>query len=141
MAHIVLAIPLSGVAAAMTGCFLGEVLFHDRYRADREIWPGAASGESEAIGWSIVPGFPACGLLVLTFSSFPVQGYRAALPIALARWLVAPLPLLIPTRFSSQSIPGPGLYIRRPGWSGLSWQGFGERVLGSGRRRLAAAGD
>jgi hypothetical protein len=97
MGHIVLAILLSGVAAAMTDWFFGGALFHHKYLAYPEIWRrvGEGAGESKAIGWSIVLGFLTCGVFVLTYSSFQLQGYPSAIRFALAVWLIAPLPLLI----------------------------------------------
>jgi hypothetical protein len=97
MGHIVLAILLSGAAATMTDWFFGGVLFHDKYLAHPEIWRrvGDAAGESKAIGWSIVLAFLTCAAFVLTYSFFQVHGYGAAIRLAVAIWLIAPLPLLI----------------------------------------------
>ncbi|HKN36975.1 MAG TPA: hypothetical protein VJX16_27330 [Terriglobales bacterium] len=97
MGHVALAILVSGVAATMTDWFFGGVLFHDKYLAYPEVWRrvGDAAGERRAIVWSVVLGFLTCGVFVLTYSSFQVHGYVAAIRFALAVWLIAPLPLLI----------------------------------------------
>src|SRR5437879_9973393 len=93
MGHVALAILVSGVAATMTDWFFGGVLFHDKYLAYPEVWRrvGDAAGERRAIVWSVVLGFLTCGVFVLTYSSFQVHGYVAAIRFALAVWLIAPL--------------------------------------------------
>ncbi|HEY7617558.1 MAG TPA: DUF1761 family protein [Terriglobales bacterium] len=97
MGRIALAILLSGFATSMSDWFFGGVLFHEKYLAYPEIWRwiGDKSAEARAIGWSIALGFVTCATFVLTYASFQVHGYGAAVRLALAIWLIAPLPLLI----------------------------------------------
>ena len=97
MGHIMLAILLSGVAATMTDWFFGGVLFHDKYLAYPEVWRwiGNKSAEVTAVGWSVVLGFVTCTAFILTYYAFHVHGYAAAVRLAFAVWLIAPLPLLI----------------------------------------------
>ncbi|MGH9711244.1 MAG: DUF1761 family protein [Candidatus Acidiferrales bacterium] len=96
--RIALAILLSGIVSSMTDWFFGGVLFHDKYMAHPEIWrrkPGDRKGENQAIAWSILLGFVTCAVFVCTCMSFDVHGYAAALELAVAIWVMAPLPLLI----------------------------------------------
>jgi hypothetical protein len=97
ISRIVRAILLSGCASAMTDWFFGGLLFHEKYLTYPETWRRRAGepGESAAIAWSIVLGFLTCGAFVLACSVFHVRGYSAAIPLAVAIWLIAPLPLLI----------------------------------------------
>jgi hypothetical protein len=93
--HIALAILLSGLAVSMTDWFFFGVLFHDKYLAYPEIWRQAPGGEGKAVIWSILLGFVTCGAFVLVCSAFHVRGYAAATGVAVAVWLMAPLPIVI----------------------------------------------
>ena len=96
--RVIVAVLLSGFAASVTDWFFGGVLFHDKYLAYPEIWrrqAGDAGGEGKAIAWSVVLGFVTCGVSILTAAAFHVHGYAWAMHLAMAIWLIAPLPLLI----------------------------------------------
>lgn len=93
--HMALAILLSGLAVSMTDWFFFGVLFHDKYLAYPEIWRRTSGGEGKAIAWSILLGFVTCGGFVFLCAALPWRGYAVATALALAIWVIVPLPLLI----------------------------------------------
>ena len=95
--RMALAIFLSGLAVSVTDWFFFGVLFHSKYLAYPEIWRQAPGGEGKAVLWSILLGFVTCGAFVVTCSAFQMRGYAAAAGLAVAIWVIAPLPMLITT--------------------------------------------
>ncbi|HKV27742.1 MAG TPA: hypothetical protein VJN90_05665 [Candidatus Acidoferrales bacterium] len=97
--RIALAILLSGFVSSLTDWLFAGVMFHSKYMAHPEIWrrtPGAnMKGENQAVAWSTLLGFVTCAAFVCTCLAFQVRGYTAALELAAAIWVMAPLPLLI----------------------------------------------
>jgi hypothetical protein len=97
MGRLVAAILLSGFVSSMTDWFFGGVLFHKKYLAFPEVWRRQAGqpGEGKAIAWAVLLGFVTCAAFILTTVWLGIHGYGAALRLALAMWIIAPLPLMI----------------------------------------------
>ena len=97
-ARIVLAVLASGIAASMADwLFMGDWLYK-RYDRHPEIWRyRGGQGEAKAILWSSVLPFLTCGVFVLLCGGLHLYSCRETLKLALAVWLIGPLPLLITT--------------------------------------------
>jgi hypothetical protein len=94
--RIALAVLASGIVSSLTDwLFMGDWLYK-RYDRHPEIWryPGG-QGESRAILWSSVLPFLTCGVFVLLCEGLYLYSYRGTLELALAIWLIGPLPLTI----------------------------------------------
>jgi hypothetical protein len=72
-------------------------LFHDKYLLTPEIWrPSVAAGnERKAIMYSTLLGFLTCGAFVLLCARLGFHAYHNTLKLAVAVWLIAPLPMII----------------------------------------------
>ena len=97
MGRLVAAILLSGFVSSMTDWFFGGVLFHKKYLAFPEVWrrQSGQAGEGKAIGWAVWLGFVTCAAFILTSVWFGIHGHGATLRLAVAIWIIAPLPLMI----------------------------------------------
>jgi hypothetical protein len=94
--RIALAILASAFLSSLTDwLFMGDWLYK-RYDRHPEIWrhPGG-QGENKAILWSSLLPFLTCGVFVLLCSRLHLLLYRETLKLALAIWLIGPLPLTI----------------------------------------------
>ncbi|MFZ0772185.1 MAG: hypothetical protein WCA49_03075 [Candidatus Sulfotelmatobacter sp.] len=94
--RIALAVLASGVVSSLTDwLFMGDWLYK-RYDRHPEIWRyQGGQGESKAILWSSVLPFLTCGVFVLVCSRLHLFLYRETFKLALAIWLIGPLPLTI----------------------------------------------
>jgi hypothetical protein len=94
--RIALAILASSIASSMTDwLFMGDWLYK-RYDQHPEIWRyQAGQGENKAILWSSLLPFLTCGVFVLVCARLHLYSYRETLKLALAIWLIGPLPLTI----------------------------------------------
>jgi hypothetical protein len=94
--RIASAVLASGFVSSLTDwLFMGDWLYK-RYDRHPEIWryPGG-QGENRAILWSSVLPFLTCGVFVLVCGGLHLASYRGTLDLALAIWLIGPLPLTI----------------------------------------------
>lgn len=91
-----LAILASGVLSSLTDwLFMGDWLYK-RYDRNPEIWRyPAGTGENKAILWSSVLPFLTCGVFVLVCSGLHLYSYRGTFKLALAVWLIGPVPSTI----------------------------------------------
>lgn len=94
--RIALAVLASALASSLTDwLFMGDWLYK-RYDRNPEIWRyQGGQGENKAILWSSVLPFLTCGVFVLLCGSLHFYSYRETFLLAVAIWLIGPLPLLI----------------------------------------------
>jgi hypothetical protein len=94
--RIALAVLASGVVSSLTDwLFMGDWLY-ERYDRYPEIWRyQGGEVENRAILWSSLLPFVTCGVFVLVCSGLHLYSYRGAFKLALAIWLIGPLPLTI----------------------------------------------
>jgi hypothetical protein len=94
--RIGLAVLASGVVSSLSDwLFMGDWLYR-RYDRNPEIWRSRGSqGESRAILSSTLLPFLTCSVFVLLCSGLHLYSYAATLKLALAIWLVGPLPLTV----------------------------------------------
>jgi hypothetical protein len=94
--RIALAILASGVFSSLTDwLFMGDWLYK-RYDRNPEIWRyPKGSGENTAILWSSVLPFLTCGVFVLVCCGLHLYTCRETCKLAVAVWLIGPLPLVI----------------------------------------------
>ena len=95
-ARIALAVLASSIVTSLTDwLFMGDWLYK-RYDRHPEIWRyPSGQGESKAILWSSVLPFLTCGVFVLVCGGLHLHSYRETFELALAIWLIGPLPLMI----------------------------------------------
>ncbi len=86
-----------GVAASLTDwLFMGGDWLYKRYNQHPEIWRHPhGQGEMKAIAWSAPLPFVTCTFFTLLCARLNLHSYSATFKLALAIWLVGPLPLLI----------------------------------------------
>jgi hypothetical protein len=83
------------VASLTDWLFMGDWLYK-RYNQHPEIWRYPhGQGEMKAIVWSAPLPFVTCAFFTLLCARLNLHSYSATLKLALAIWLVGPLPLLI----------------------------------------------
>jgi len=94
--RIALAVLASAIVSSMTDWFFMGDWLYKRFDRHPEIWrkPGG-QGESKAILWSSVLPFLTCGVFVLVCSRLHFFLYRETFKLAVAIWLIGPLPLTI----------------------------------------------
>lgn len=94
--RIALAVLASGIVSSLTDwLFMGDWLYQ-RYDRNPEIWRfKGGPGENTAILWSSVLPFLTCGVFVFLCCGLHLHSYRGTLKLAVAIWLVGPLPLTI----------------------------------------------
>jgi hypothetical protein len=94
--RIALAVLVSGVASSLTDwLFMGDWLYK-RYDRNPEIWRfQGGQGENKAILWSSLFPFLTCAIFVLLCGGLHLYSYRGTLKLALAIWLIGPLPLTV----------------------------------------------
>jgi len=74
---------------------MGDWLYK-RYDRNPEIWRyRGGEGENKAILWSSVLPFLTCGVFVLLCGGLHINSYNVTFTLALAIWLIGPLPLTI----------------------------------------------
>jgi hypothetical protein len=94
--RIALAVLASAVISSLTDwLFMGDWLYK-RYDRNPEIWRyRGGEGENKAILWSSVLPFLTCGVFVLLCGGLHINSYNVTFTLALAIWLIGPLPLTI----------------------------------------------
>jgi hypothetical protein len=98
--RVALAVLASGMVSSLTDwLFMGDWLYK-RYDRHPEIWRyRGGQGENKAILWSSLLPFLTCGVFVLVCCALHLYSYRGSyrgtLKLALAIWLIGPLPLTI----------------------------------------------
>jgi hypothetical protein len=94
--RIALAVLTSGIMSSMTDwLFMGDWLYK-RYDKHPEIWRyRGGKGEMRAIIWASLLPFLTCSVLVFVCARLHLSSYSATLKLALAIWLIGPLPLTI----------------------------------------------
>jgi hypothetical protein len=92
----VLTVLSGGFVASLTDwLFMGDWLYK-RYDQHPEIWRHPhGQGEMNAIAWAAPLPFITCAVFTFLCAQLNLYSYRATLKLALAIWLVGPLPLLI----------------------------------------------
>jgi hypothetical protein len=86
----------SGVASSLTDwLFMGDWIYK-RFDRAPEIWRFAGGlGENRAIMWASLLPFLTCSVFALLCIHLHLYSYRATMWLAIAIWLVGPLPLTI----------------------------------------------
>jgi hypothetical protein len=95
--RVVLAVLAGGLVASLTDwLFMGSGWLYKRYNQYPEVWRYPhGQGETKAILWSTPLPFVTCAAFVLLCARLDLHSYSATVELALAIWLVGPLPLLI----------------------------------------------
>src|SRR6516164_7619747 len=90
------AVLAGGVVSSLTDwLFMGDLLYR-RFNRYPEIWRHTGGqGESAAIAWSGPLPFLTCAVFCLLCVALHLQGVRETFELAMAIWLLAPLPLLV----------------------------------------------
>lgn len=94
--RIALAVLASGIVSSMTDwLFMGDWTYK-RYDKHPEIWRyRGGQGETRAIVWASLLPFLTCSIFVFVCARLHVSSYSATFKLALAIWLIGPLPLTI----------------------------------------------
>jgi hypothetical protein len=94
--RVALTIVSAGFLTSLTDwLFMGDWLYK-RYDQHPEIWRHPhGQGEMKAIAWATSLPFVTCAVFTLLCSQLDLHSYGATIRLALAIWLVGPLPLLI----------------------------------------------
>ena len=95
-ARFALTVLTAGILSSLTDwLFMGDWLYK-RYNQYPEIWRYMhGQGEMKAIAWSSPLPFLTCAVFTILCARFDLHSYSATVELALAIWLVGPLPLLI----------------------------------------------
>lgn len=90
-----LTVVAAGIAASLTDWLFMGVLFHDRYLATPEIWRGQArKPETRRIVLSSLLGLLSCAVFIFFTEKWHLHSLSAALKLAAAMWVAAPVPIL-----------------------------------------------
>ena len=91
-----IAVLAAGVVSSLSDwLFMGDLLYR-RFNQHPEIWRHkGGQGESAAIAWSSPLPFLTCGVFVLLCVGLRLHSLSATVKLAMAVWLIAPLPLLV----------------------------------------------
>jgi len=94
--NLTLTVFVAGLAASLTDwLFMGDWLYK-RYNQYPEIWRYPhGQGEMKAIAWYTPLPFVTCAAFTILCACLNLHSYSATLKLAVAIWLVGPLPLLI----------------------------------------------
>jgi len=94
--RVALTVFAGGLVASLSDwLFMGDWLYK-RYNQYSEIWRYPhGQGEMKAIAWYTPLPFVTCAAFTLLCARLSLHSYSATLKLALAIWLVGPLPLLI----------------------------------------------
>src|SRR6266699_5806191 len=94
--NLTLTVFVGGLVASLTDwLFMGDWLYK-RYNQYPEIWRYPhGQGEMKAIAWYTPLLFVTCAVFTLLCARLNLHSYSATLKLAVAIWLVGPLPLLI----------------------------------------------
>jgi hypothetical protein len=94
--RFVLAVLVAGVVSSLSDwLFMGDLLYR-RFNKHPEIWRHTGGREeSAAIAWSSPLPFITCAVFVLLCLKLHLYSLSQTFEVAIALWLVAPLPLLV----------------------------------------------
>ena len=94
--RVALTVLAGGFVASLTDwLFMGDWLYK-RYDQYPEIWRYPhGQGEGKAIAWYTPLPYVTCAVFTLLCARLNLHSYSATVKLALAIWLVGPLPLLI----------------------------------------------
>src|SRR5579863_10547700 len=94
--RVALTIVSAGFLVSLTDwLFMGDWLYK-RYDQHPEIWRHQrGQGEMKAIAWATALPFVTCTVFTLLCGQLNLHSYSATIRLALAIWLLGPLPLLI----------------------------------------------
>jgi len=94
--RVALTVFVAGFVTSLTDwLFMGDWIYK-RYNQYPEIWRfPQGQGEMKAIAWSAPLPFVTCAVFTLLCVGLNLHSYGATVELALAIWLVGPLPLLI----------------------------------------------
>jgi len=86
----------SGIVSSLTDWFFMGDWLYKRYDKHSEIWRySRGEGESKAIAWASPFPFLTCAFFALICHRLQLHQYSSALKLALAVWLMCPLPLIV----------------------------------------------
>ena len=89
------AVLAGGIVSSLTDwVFMGDWLYR-KFNAHPEIWRVHGENESKAILWASFLPFLTCGVFDAVCVRLDLHSYCATLELAVAVWLIAPLPLII----------------------------------------------
>jgi hypothetical protein len=93
--RVALTVFCGGFVASLTDwLFMGDWLYK-RYDQHPEIWRHLhGQGEMKAIAWASLLPFVTCAVFTLLCCGLGLYSYKGTVTLALAIWLVGPLPLL-----------------------------------------------
>ncbi len=97
--RFILAVLAGGaVSSATDWLFMGDLIYK-RYNKHPEIWRhrGNTPGESSAIGWSAPMPFLTCAVFAALCGWLNLHSFHGTFSLAVAVWLMAPLPWIITT--------------------------------------------
>ena len=94
MMNLYLAMAVSFVAASLTDWLFMGVLFHARYNAFPEVWRDAKDERQRIIIAQAFSAMTAIGFVVLA-NVLMLTTLRTTLLLAVAIWIIGPLPLLL----------------------------------------------
>jgi len=90
-----LAVLAGGIVSSLADwLFMGDWLYR-KFNAHPEIWRVHGGNESKAILWASFLPFLTCGVFDAVCVRLHLHSYSATLELAVAVWLIAPLPLII----------------------------------------------
>jgi hypothetical protein len=94
--RVALTVLAGGFVTSLTDwLFMGDWLY-TRYNQYPEIWRHShGQGEMKAIAWSAPLPFVTSAVFTLLCARLGLHSYRATVGLALAIWLIGPLPLII----------------------------------------------
>ena len=94
--RMALAVLASGILSSLTDWLFAGDWLYKRFDRNPEIWRySGGEGESEAILWSSLLPFVTCFVFVLVCEGLHLHSYRGTLKLAVAIWLIGPLPLTV----------------------------------------------
>ena len=87
----------AGIGSSLSDWLFMGTLFHEKYKMSAEVWrrPEGGPGESRAVALATVLGFITCAAFAYTCARFGHHTYSTTLKLAIAVWLIAPLPMIL----------------------------------------------
>jgi hypothetical protein len=90
------ALVTSVILTSLSDWFFGGILFHEKYRANPEIWRNlGGKNEGLSIAWSTLLSVMTCAVFIYLAVYLNILGWMPVLGLAFGIWLLAPLPLLV----------------------------------------------
>ncbi len=112
-----LGVLVAGTAVSLSDWLFMGVLFHDRYNDHPEIWRHPHGGhEIPGVVFSIVWGFITAAVLGVLYSWLNLHTFTGTTGLALAIWLLAPVPLIVTNGMFLKFHPGVS-FSHAAGWA------------------------